>query len=499
MDIQDNTIEINPQLFREALPPEKDFYIQFPVFNKEAESHFHKMVRAFLAHHDILYLRDVVLTITKELITNAVKANAKRLYFQERNLNIENSDDYKSGMASFKAEVLHDNSRTLQDLYKSNLRVRILFSVNSGKIIIRIINNIGIAPEELVKINEKIKIAYDYTDISDAMSESMDEIEGAGLGLVMAIMVYKNAGFPVEDFTITTDGKNTFSTIALYKSRINQETQTLLADEILREIDALPSFPEHIRKIELMCSDPDVSIQELSETVKQDVALTTSILKLANSAGYITKRRTETIEDAVKIIGFKGLKVLLLASGVNQIIDSRYKQYKQIWIDSYKKAFYAEMINAQLTSRSSTENTYLGALLSEIGRIVLLTVKNETLSQISEITGNRSLAAADIIEEMALGVSHATLGGIIARKWQFSESLVQTIEYYLRPYMAKEQDRDTVYIVHLAHIFTEIERKKYRFEIIDDEVLDYFHLSNKETFERLHSILKQAYSQKLTV
>jgi HD-like signal output (HDOD) protein len=499
MDMQDNTIEINPQQFREALQQENDFSIRFSVFNKEAESHFNKMVRAFLSFHDILYLRDVVLTIEKELITNAVKANAKRLYFLEQNLNIESEHDYKSGMTSFKEQVLHDNSPTLLNLSKTNFRVQVIFTVRSGKMNIKIINNIGIVPEELAKIQEKIKIAYEYTDISDAMSESIDDIEGAGLGLVMAIMVYKNAGFSVNDFSITGDDKNTCSSIALYKPNINKDIQVKLADEILKEIDELPSFPEHIRKLETMCSDPDVSIQDLASTIKQDVALTTSILRLVNSAEYIMTRRTETIEDAIKIIGINGLKTLLLASSVNQIIVSRYKQYKEIWTDSYKRAFYAQIINAQLSTHTSTDNTYLGALLSEIGKIVLLSIKSETLTRISKIIGTRSASTTDIIEEMALGVSHATLGGIIARKWQFSESLVKTIEYYLRPYMVTDQGRDTAYIVHLAHIFTEIERKKYRFEIIDDEVLDYFHLSDKETFERLHSILKQAYSQKLTV
>jgi HD-like signal output (HDOD) protein len=499
MDLQDTTIEINPPNFRDAIQQEEDFFIQFSVFNKEAESHFHKIVRSFLAYYDLLYLRDVVFAITKELITNAVKANAKRLYFENRNLDIRSGSDYKSGMASFKSEVLRDNSPTIQLLPGSDLRVKVGFAVRSGKMRIDIFNNIGIVPEELSKIREKIKIAYRCIDISEAMSESIDDIEGAGLGLVMAIMVYKNAGFPAEDFSITSDGKSTVSSISLYKRSENPELQVRLADEITREIEALPSLPEHIRKLEKMCSDPDISIQELADTIKQDVALTSSILKLSNSAGYITKRRTETIEDAVMIIGIKGIKTLLLASGVNQIMESRYRQYREIWTDSYKRAFYAQMINAQVSSHSSTENAYLGALLSEIGRIVLLSVKKETLDAISGIVGSRSASTTDIIEEMALGVSHSTLGGIIARKWQFSESLVKTIEFYLKPYMVPDPYRDTAYIVHLAHIFTEIERKKYRFEIIDDEVLDYFHLSDKQTFERLHDILRQAYSRKLSV
>lgn len=42
----------------------------------------------------------------------------------------------------------------------------------------------------------------------------------------------------------------------------------------------------------------------------------------------------------------------------------------------------------------------------------------------------------------------------------------------------------------------EIENNKSRFEIADDEVLDYFKLNNKKKFEEYHLSLKEIYSTK---
>jgi len=93
MDLSDSHIEIYPPNYREAILNQQDFYLQFPVYSQDIESILMKMIRGFLSRHDILYLRDVIVTVTKELITNAVKANAKRLYFKNKGLIIDNPED----------------------------------------------------------------------------------------------------------------------------------------------------------------------------------------------------------------------------------------------------------------------------------------------------------------------------------------------------------------------------------------------------------------------
>ncbi len=129
-----------------------------------------------------------------------------------------------------------------------------------------------------------------------------------------------------------------------------------------------------------------------------------------------------------------------------------------------------------------SEFAYLAALLCDIGRIVLLSIGPDKINRLIEITGNRNLAETAVIEEITLGVSHSTLGSLICKKWKFNDALVKAIEFHHRPHMAPERFRDLAYTVYLSYIFNEIENRNCRFEIVDEDVLEYFYLNNRKIF-----------------
>ncbi len=489
-----NQIILNPPNYKEAIKNGEDFYVQFSLNTPEVEEVLVKTLHRYLENYDILYMKDMLLTVLKEFINNAVKANVKRLYFKQKGLDIRNKDDYRSGMETFKEEVFSENSPLLLQLPEAKLIVRVFFKILPDTIRLSVINNIPILEEELKKVESRIKKAYLYADISEAFEDVLDDSEGAGLGLIMALILFKNVGFPRESFGISTDGKITITKLMIPKHPESSDIHVKIADELLDELDNIPSFPENILEIQRLCANPDSTIKEISESIKRDPGLTTALLKLANSAGYITIKKVETIEEAVKIIGTKGINTLLVASGVQKILDSRYKKFETIWKNSYKTAFYAQRITMQLRRTKLSEFAYLAALLADIGKIVLLSIKPENINRVVEITGNKQIADTNILEEVTLGISHSTLGSLICKKWKFNEALVKTIEFHHRPHMAPEKFRDLAFTVYLAYVFTEIESRNFRFEIVDEDVLEYFNLANKKNFEMLHNILKEAYN-----
>ncbi|HPA73823.1 MAG TPA: hypothetical protein PKY31_16245, partial [Spirochaetota bacterium] len=86
---------INPQDYNKAINEGKEVYIQFYFVTPEVESLTVKIVHRYLEQFDILYIKDMLLTVVKELINNAVKANIKRVYFREKNLDINNISNYR--------------------------------------------------------------------------------------------------------------------------------------------------------------------------------------------------------------------------------------------------------------------------------------------------------------------------------------------------------------------------------------------------------------------
>ncbi|HPO46560.1 MAG TPA: hypothetical protein PK875_12270, partial [Spirochaetota bacterium] len=123
----ENQIVLNPPNFKEAIRNGEDFYIQFSIMSPVVEENLIKVLHRELEYFDILYMKDMLLTVLKELINNAVKANAKRLYFRKKGLDIRKKEDYRAGMETFKEEVFSNESSFLEELPEARLVVRVFF------------------------------------------------------------------------------------------------------------------------------------------------------------------------------------------------------------------------------------------------------------------------------------------------------------------------------------------------------------------------------------
>jgi len=193
----------------------------------------------------------------------------------------------------------------------------------------------------------------------------------------------------------------------------------------------------------------------------------------------------------------RGINTLLIATGVQKVVQARYKRYESVWNDSYKRAFYAQLITKRINESSRLgDQVYLSALLADIGKIVMLSLKSELIDKIKEIISFKGMLDSTLIEEISLGISHNSLGALICRKWNFNDSLIKTIELHNRPHRADPVFRSQIFTVYLADIMVEIENNKFRFEIADDTVLDFFKLNDKKKFEEYHLSLKEIYNSK---
>jgi HD-like signal output (HDOD) protein len=477
-----------------AIDERANFFIQFPSFTTDAEGAVIKGIHRYLEHYDLEYIKIQIINIVKELIHNAVKANLKRLFFRLKELDITRTEDYRAGMETFKEEIFNgDNREYTEMLGRTGMVVRVSFKTTDDYLYISVINNVPILDAELSKINARIKKAYRYRDITEAFDDVLDDSEGAGLGLIMALMIFKNIGMPPDSFRLYRKDELTVAAIAIPRAMDRCRFRVRIAEEILREIDDIPAFPENITRIQGLCADSEADIRKIAGVITMDPGLTTSILRLANSAGYITSRKTETIEEAIKIIGMKGIGTLLLATGVHKVLDGRYKRAEASWMASYRRAAYARAITERLEKGGDGDHAYLGALLADIGYIVMLSLKPKLLRSLQDLAGFKDIKDSNLLEEISLGLSHSALGAMIMRKWNFDETIAQIVEFHHRPHMAPAAARKTVFTVYLAECLTEIDAGRSRYEFIDEEVTGHFSLNDRGSLERLHALVRESF------
>ena len=108
---------------------------------------------------------------------------------------------------------------------------------------------------------------------------------------------------------------------------------------------------------------------------------------------------------------------------------------------------------------------------------------------------NREIRTSTILEELSIGISHSTIGELIAGKWNLPEYLVQTIANHHSPLNADKKYHPVVYIVYLANEFCNIEQKKYDYGYVEDEVLGLFGLDSEDKFTELHEELINSYAE----
>ena len=130
-----------------------------------------------------------------ELANNAKKANTKRVYFHEKGLDLYEESDYWMGMRGFREETVRDIDYYLKRLREHGLYIKIQFKLNREHMLIAVRNNVRLTPIERAKMEQKIRESKRYDNMADAYASIEDSSEGAGLGMVMMIIMLRNLGF----------------------------------------------------------------------------------------------------------------------------------------------------------------------------------------------------------------------------------------------------------------------------------------------------------------
>jgi hypothetical protein len=156
-------------------------------------------LRCYLEELQLFHCEDPIIYAIRELAANANKANMKRLYFMEKNLDIENSDHYRLGMESFREDAYIDLEKYTTRLHEEGIYVKFRFHVTNRDFKITITNNTSLSQEEEIRINDKIQKAWSFESMEEAMMHILDGTEGAGLGIVSIIMMLRNLGINSKD------------------------------------------------------------------------------------------------------------------------------------------------------------------------------------------------------------------------------------------------------------------------------------------------------------
>ena len=463
--------------------------------NHETEIYVEEILGIYLKELGQEALVDRLAYCLKELAVNAKKANTKRVYFEEKGLSLDHKDDYAEGMKHFKSETMDRIDHYLEMQKQKGLYIKISFHTFSSNFKISIRNNVEINRKEQMRIYDRIARSRAFDSMEEAFSEVLDDSEGAGLGIVILILMLKKMGLDEEAFEIEGERGETTASLTIPISEIKLEELDMLTTRIVNEIDALPQFPENIAVIQQLINDPDSDINEIARRISTDPSLTADLLRVVNSAQFMLPNRVDNIADAVKMVGLRGLKNLLYSYGSEKILN--LPQKKELWDHAHRTAFYAFNLARNIRlNRDFIDDAYVGGILHDMGKIVFSSIHPELLEKIKSFSSEKEISAG-LFENLAGGYNHAEIGSKIAEKWNFSESLIEAIRFHHEPNSGKPEYRKVVYCVYLANALCDLEKEQITYEQLNRDALKFFRITTEDQLDTIRDRLSQAFTTEL--
>ncbi|MCI1210198.1 MAG: HDOD domain-containing protein [Treponema sp.] len=463
----------------------------------EMEIYMSEVLSIFLNELNQSHMVEYLNYCVNELITNAKKANTKRVYFKEKNLDIMNPADYEQGMKTFKEDTLNNIHYYLQLQKEANLYVKFILQVRNNKIKVEIRNNSELTVFEYKRIHDKLSRAQQYSSVDETLNQIIDDTEGAGLGLIIMILMLEKIGLTEENFQSLCENGETITRIILPLNEKTQKDISVLSDEFVKLIDDLPQFPDNIIRINRLLNDPDSRMSDIAMNISADVTLTAELLKTVNSAAFALASPCHSITDAVKLVGLRGIKNLLYSIGTVKTLKSFQNNEKEdLWTHANLVAFYSYNLARNLCAddRHVIEDSYVCGLLHDMGKILFENAHPDVIDKIRKICIAKGISS-DIFEKLIAGVNHGEIGAKIAEKWNFPEVIVNVICYHHEPDLAPQEYRKLTSLVYIADLMVHYQDKEVDFYQIDPAILELFNIKTQKQFDTISDRLATVFKR----
>lgn len=483
---------------RAAAKSQKPFAIKSYTLPPQTEAQIEEVLGVFLKELDRGVLKDSLAYCLRELAVNGKKANTKRVYFEEKGLNLQDDNDYQTGMATFKNETLDNISYWLERQEAAGLYVRVVFHIQGRDLHIKVANNTLITRKEQIRIYDRIARSRAFRTMEEAMTSVLDDSEGAGLGIVILVLMLKKFGLDEEAFDIDVEGEETVARLVIPMDATKVDHLSKISTELAEHIDALPQFPENILKLRSMIEDPDAEMSDIASILSTDPSLTADLIRTVNSARYMLPRRMDNVMEAVKVVGLRGLRQMLFSYGAQRVLgDGEQNQVtRSLWEHAQRTAYFAYAIGRYVCKRKDIlDDVYVGGILHDMGKIVFSSISPETVERINTFAHGRGIPTS-VFEEMSDGIDHAEVGARLAERWNFPEVLVATIRYHHSPLKAPASVRDVVAVVYLANELANLSDSHY--EQLDIRVLRIVGVQDRTQLQAIHERLSDQYDREFS-
>lgn len=224
-------------------------------------------------------------------------------------------------------------------------------------------------------------------------------------------------------------------------------------DSITDTLDRVRPFPQVVVKVLHMLEDPDIPASKIVEVIQYDPVITMRLLQVCNSAMFAVRRKVESLQQAMMLLGNQAMVRLLIAFGALETLKDPLPGYGLERGELLEHAIACATLSQILLKdikRPEDHCTFTGAVLHDVGKIVLNEFAGSEYKEISRMVEERGTSGLEA-ERQVLGVDHAELGAELARRWNLPESITVIIGRH-HDQVDPSRDPLALCLVHLANV-----------------------------------------------
>ena len=187
----------------------------------------------------------------------------------------------------------------------------------------------------------------------------------------------------------------------------------------------LASPPDLLMKI-IESLNSHMTAAEIGKIVSQDQVITAQIMKLANSSFFGFKGKTSTVDRAISLLGTKMVRNLVITSALVSH-SSKIRLYNitpaEFWLNSFQCAEFSRELAA--TAKINADETYVAALLKDLGKLILYTEQKPYPSFMDEYFTHKDIVD---YEKEQWYFDSTELSIELLKSWNLPSSIIQAIE-----------------------------------------------------------------------
>lgn len=203
-----------------------------------------------------------------------------------------------------------------------------------------------------------------------------------------------------------------------------------LLNRWLEEHKALPMFPSVISRLDTALQDPGVSVESVTAVLESDVGVVARIMKTVNSAKYVMHTPAQTLEEAVRRLGFSTARMLACAAAfMNMMSIPQTFSARQFWRNAFVAAVAARELVLLMQKKGrplDVSTAFTLGLAHDLGIFLLDSCCADRYREVALLARDNPTALARI-EQQEMGVNHAIAGAVLLRSWHFPEEWIMAV------------------------------------------------------------------------